>query len=52
MTVIKQADLIASVAAPEKIRRPTRPTRSAIAKRLDNKARHAKLKAGRGRVGE
>jgi ribosome-associated protein len=45
-------ELVDSVAVPEKIRRPTRPTRSAIAKRLENKARHAKLKAGRSKVGE
>jgi ribosome-associated protein len=42
--------LIASVAVPPKTRRPTRPTRSAIAKRLDNKSRRASVKAGRGRV--
>ena len=45
-------ELVDSVAVPEKVRRPTRPTRSAIAKRLETKARHAKLKAGRSKVGE
>lgn len=45
-------ELIASVALPPKQRRPTRPTRSAVAKRLENKARRAMLKAGRGKVGE
>ena len=45
-------DLIASVAVLPKKRRPTKPTRSAVTKRLDSKARHSKLKAGRGMVGE
>jgi ribosome-associated protein len=45
-------DLIASVAVLPKKRRPTKPTRSAIAKRLENKARRATIKAGRGKVGE
>lgn len=40
--------LINSVAVLPKLRRPTRPTRSAVAKRLDSKARHGRLKAGRG----
>ncbi|MFK7893487.1 MAG: alternative ribosome rescue aminoacyl-tRNA hydrolase ArfB [Granulosicoccus sp.] len=31
-------------------RRPTRPTRSSVRKRLDSKARNARLKANRGRV--
>jgi len=44
--------LIARVAEPPKKRRPTKPTRSAIAKRLEHKARHATLKAGRGKVDE
>ena len=39
--------LVASVAVLPKRRRPTRPTRSSVAKRLDSKARHAALKAGR-----
>jgi ribosome-associated protein len=45
-------ELIARVAAPPKLRRPTRPTRSAIAKRLENKARRATVKAGRGKIDE
>jgi ribosome-associated protein len=40
-------ELIARVAAPPKKRRPTRPTRTAVAKRLEMKARRAKVKAGR-----
>lgn len=31
-------------------RRPTRPSRSSVRKRLDKKTRHASLKAGRGRI--
>jgi ribosome-associated protein len=45
-------DLIDSVAVPPKMRRPTRPTRSAIAKRLETKARRSRLKAERGRNGD
>jgi ribosome-associated protein len=45
-------ELIAAVAMPRKKRRPTRPTRGSIAKRLETKARRAAVKAGRGRVGE
>lgn len=45
-------DLIDSVAVPPKTRRPTRPTRSAIAKRLETKARRSRLKAERGKGGD
>ncbi|MDP2828808.1 MAG: alternative ribosome rescue aminoacyl-tRNA hydrolase ArfB [Sulfuricellaceae bacterium] len=45
-------ELIASVAVLPKKRRPTKPTRSSVAKRLDSKTRHATLKAGRGKVGD
>jgi ribosome-associated protein len=45
-------DLIASVAVTPKARRPTKPTRSSVAKRLDGKARRAAVKTGRGRVDE
>ncbi len=45
-------ELIIRAAAVPKPRRPTRPSRGANNKRLENKARHAALKAGRGRVGE
>lgn len=45
-------ELIARVAVAPKQRRPTRPTRSSIAKRLENKARRATVKAGRGKVDE
>jgi len=43
-------DLIASVAVLPKKRRPTRPTRSSVAKRLDSKTKHGAVKAGRGKV--
>ncbi|MBT0963315.1 alternative ribosome rescue aminoacyl-tRNA hydrolase ArfB [Denitromonas iodatirespirans] len=43
-------DLIASVAVEPKARRATRPTRSAVKKRLESKARRGAIKAGRGRV--
>ncbi len=45
-------ELIATVAVPRKKRRPTRPTRSSIAKRLETKARRGAVKAGRGRAEE
>ena len=44
--------LVASVAVLPKARRPTRPTRSSIAKRLESKARHASLKAARRGAGD
>jgi ribosome-associated protein len=44
-------ELIASVAVLPKKRRPTKPTRTAVAKRLEGKARRATVKAGRGKVG-
>lgn len=42
--------LVDSVAVLPKVRRPTKPTRSAVAKRLDSKARHGRVKAGRGKL--
>jgi ribosome-associated protein len=45
-------ELIARAATTAKPRRPTRPTRSSVNKRLESKARHAALKAGRGKLGE
>jgi ribosome-associated protein len=45
-------ELIDSVAVPPKRRRPTKPTRSSVTRRLDGKARAAKVKAGRGKVDE
>ncbi len=39
--------LINSVALLPKKRRPTRPTRSSVEKRLESKTRHAMLKSGR-----
>ena len=40
-------ELVSSVAATPRKRRPTKPTRSSIAKRLEYKTRHAQVKAGR-----
>lgn len=43
-------ELIASVAVLPKKRRPTRPTRTSVTKRLESKARRAAVKVGRGKV--
>lgn len=45
-------ELIESVATPPKKRRPTKPSRSAVARRLDGKSLRATVKAGRGKVHE
>ena len=45
-------ELVDSVAVLPKTRRPTRPTRASVAKRLEGKARRATVKAGRGKIGE
>ena len=45
-------DLIASVAVLPKKRRPTRPTKASVARRMEDKARRATLKARRGKVSE
>jgi len=44
--------LVASVAVLPRKRRPTRPTKSSVAKRLESKARHASLKASRRKAGD
>lgn len=44
--------LIASVAHTPKPRRATRPTRGAVQRRLEGKAKRASVKAGRGKVSE
>ena len=43
-------ELIDSAATLPKRRRPTKPTYTAVVKRLDSKARRASLKAARGKV--
>lgn len=43
-------ELIDSVAVVPKKRRPTRPTRGSVTRRLDSKAKRGAIKAGRGRV--
>ncbi|GAB1393069.1 alternative ribosome rescue aminoacyl-tRNA hydrolase ArfB [Rhodocyclaceae bacterium] len=45
-------ELIDSVAVLPKRRRPTKPTRSSVKKRLESKTRRASIKAGRGKVRE
>ena len=45
-------ELIESVATPPKARRATRPTRAAITRRLEGKARRASVKTLRGKVNE
>jgi ribosome-associated protein len=45
-------ELVARASVVAKPRRPTRPTRNSIAKRLESKARRASIKAGRGRIAE
>lgn len=45
-------ELIAGVAVLAKQRRPTKPSRSADAKRLEGKARRSAVKAGRGKIDE
>jgi len=45
-------EMVARASVVAKPRRPTRPTRNSIAKRLEGKARRSSLKAGRGRVDE
>lgn len=45
-------ELIDSVAVLPKRRRPTKPTRAAVRKRLESKTLRASIKAGRGKVSE
>lgn len=45
-------EMIDTVAVLPKQRRPTKPGRNAVARRLDSKTRHATIKAGRGKVKE
>ena len=45
-------EMIDSVAVLPKKRRPTKPTRTGVAKRLESKTRRATIKAGRGKVSE
>ncbi|MGD9887729.1 MAG: alternative ribosome rescue aminoacyl-tRNA hydrolase ArfB [Halothiobacillaceae bacterium] len=45
-------DLITSLTRPIKLRKPTKPTRAAKAKRLDSKTKHGQIKALRGKVME
>lgn len=45
-------ELVAGIAVLPKKRRPTKPTRAAVAKRLESKARRGAAKAARGKVEE
>ena len=45
-------ELIERVAAPQKARRTTRPTRASVSRRLEGKARRASIKAARGKVSD
>lgn len=42
--------LVDEASRAQKARRPTRPSRGAVTRRLDGKARRSAIKAGRGRV--
>ncbi len=50
--LLRLGELIDSVAVQQKARRPTRPSRASVARRLDGKARRATIKAGRRTGGE
>jgi ribosome-associated protein len=43
-------ELLARAAVPPKPRRPTKPTRASRERRLESKAKHAKIKRARGKV--
>ena len=45
-------ELVASVAVPPRVRRPTKPTRASKQRRLEGKSQRAEVKATRGKVGE
>jgi ribosome-associated protein len=45
-------EMVDSVAVVPKKRRPTRPTRGAVEKRLQSKARRGSIKSGRGRISD
>ena len=45
-------EIIKSVTVVPKVRRPTKPTKSSQAKRMDSKTLHSKTKALRGKISE
>ena len=45
-------ELVAGVAEPPRVRRPTKPTRASKQRRLEGKSQRAEVKATRGKVGE
>ncbi|MDD3354830.1 MAG: alternative ribosome rescue aminoacyl-tRNA hydrolase ArfB [Zoogloea sp.] len=48
--VLRLQELVDRAAHVPKARRPTRPTRGSVTRRLEGKARHGAIKAGRKRV--
>lgn len=48
--LLRLKEIISSVTAIKKVRRPTKPSRGSKQKRMDNKAKRSKTKALRGRV--
>ncbi len=48
--VLRLQEMIDRAAHVPKARRPTRPTRGSVTRRLEGKARHSAIKAGRRRV--
>ena len=44
------ADLVRAALVTRKARRPTRPSRGSVERRLDGKTKHARLKRSRGKV--
>ena len=50
--LLRLQQLVASVAHPPQLRRPTRPTYGSKQRRLEAKSQRSQIKAGRGRIGE
>ena len=48
--ILRLHELIESLTRPIKLRKPTKPTRASKQRRLENKAKHSRTKALRGRV--
>jgi len=44
------AEIVREATVVRPVRKPTRPSRSSVRKRLEKKNRHSRLKAGRGRL--
>ena len=50
--LLRLQHLVASVAHPPRLRRPTRPTYGSKQRRLEAKSQRSQIKAARGRIGE